>query len=72
VDEEKWNWAHSDPGNESSKGGSVTESVLAEVFAEHIGLRWESIGFERMPGSGLREVSREFDEVSEGGVNHGL
>jgi hypothetical protein len=33
--------------------------VLAEVLAEHLELRWESID--------LGEVFRELDEVSEGG-----
>jgi hypothetical protein len=67
VDEEEWNQAYGDPDEESSQGGSIPGSVLAEVFAEHLELRWESIGFERMLGFDSGEVSRELDGMLERG-----
>jgi hypothetical protein len=67
VDKEEWNWVYGDPDDESSQGGSIAGPVLAEILAEQVELRQESISFERMPGFDLGEVFREPDEVSEGG-----
>jgi hypothetical protein len=39
VDEEEWNRAHGDPDEESSEGGSIPGSVLAEILEGHVEYR---------------------------------
>jgi hypothetical protein len=39
VDEEEWNQAHGDPDEESSEGGSIPGSVLAEILEGHVEYR---------------------------------
>jgi hypothetical protein len=36
VDEEEWDQAHGDPDEESSQGGSIPGSVLAEILSGHL------------------------------------